>query len=453
MNVCPYMNESATCNLLSPEVARTTAYCDKCSQFAFRCTEGHWNRAFARYCTQCPQELKKPANWDMASANPQHTATHPNSYSQETFIDDFSSWNCGTPTIENTNNLPEPLVVDGHIILPNSSDSSLNAYTIIKRDQKWTLKPEWKIKFDIPLTYSATPVYHGLHIYYVMSGGLQKTHIFKGEMSSVEIRNVDIQKIESAPECAPVKCDVSGNPTMIVGLKQGLLLYDLVSGNGENIKHRFFDENEDPMSPVLCDNYIIFTSKQGGIFSLNLDTKKRRYGPPKGASFSAPVSVNGKVYFEKIDENGLRSLIRFDPHTGTLSTAMDLDIEPIDSIGARVALYKHPPVTDRRLLFLTDKFKQTLYIYDTDRDSNYTRDLQSDGDSRFVPHLSTAANNKIYSAHSYGLTVIEPTRNYNIRHDVLVSGTSTTPRPVTRPIQYSNKLFVLCKEHLVCLNY
>ena len=453
MMVCPYSNEGAACELPSKN-GSAAAYCTKCFQIAFQCTSGHWNRAFARYCTQCPQELQKPTQWEMASANPHRTAIHQNSNNQETLINDFSSWECGIQNIPNANNLPEPLAVDGHIVLPSPSDNSLHTYTIAKREKKWTLIPVWNIKFDMPLTYGTTPIYHGLHLYYVMSGAIQKSSMLKGEMSLAEIRNVNIQEIESAPECAPLKCDVDGNPTMLVGLRQGILLYNLVTDNGEYVKHRFFDENKDPMSPVLCDNCVVFTSKQGGIFSLNLDTKKRLYSAPRNAVFSAPVSVKGKVYFEAIRENGKRELVCFDPHSRKLSTTMNLDTVPTNSIQERVSLYKHPPVTDGRRLFLSDRFSQTLYVYDTERDSNYTRELQyGDSQGRFVPHLSTVANNKIYSAHIDGLTVIRLTQNFSIKHEVLASGAPKAPRPVTRPIQFSNKLFVLCQKHLVCLNY
>ena len=75
MNVCPYTNESATCRLASPEVDGTIAYCKQCSQFVFRCASGHWNRAFARYCTQCSKKLKKPAQSDMVSGK---FSTHSN---------------------------------------------------------------------------------------------------------------------------------------------------------------------------------------------------------------------------------------------------------------------------------------------------------------------------------------------------------------------------------------
>ena len=118
MNVCPYAHESATCGLLSPEVDGTTAYCNQCSQFAFRCAAGHWNRAFARYCTHCGQKLEKPAQWGMASGNPQRTATLPQMPSGDA---GFRSWVANIPKIESGENLPGLLAIDGLIIVPNPS--------------------------------------------------------------------------------------------------------------------------------------------------------------------------------------------------------------------------------------------------------------------------------------------------------------------------------------------
>ena len=117
MNTCPYSHDSVACSLLSSEASGSMAYCKQCSQFAFQCVDGHWNRTFARFCTQCSKELKKPANWEMASANPQRTAT---------FLEDLSNGTLGLnsgvisiPTIESGENLPQMLVIDGLILLPN----------------------------------------------------------------------------------------------------------------------------------------------------------------------------------------------------------------------------------------------------------------------------------------------------------------------------------------------
>ncbi len=120
MKNCAVAKKNTTCDLPSEtegtnEQAPAVAYCKQCFQIAFRCACGHWNRAFARFCTQCPQELKKPATWDMASANPQRTAI----LSQESSVDSldvnygFGSWAAGIPEIELREDLPKLLAIDG----------------------------------------------------------------------------------------------------------------------------------------------------------------------------------------------------------------------------------------------------------------------------------------------------------------------------------------------------
>ena len=155
MNVCPYTNESETCGLASPEVDGTIAYCQQCSQFAFRCAAGHWNRAYARYCTQCRHKLEKPSQWDMASGNPQRTAT----FSADS-VDINLGLNSGvmdTPPIETSENLPGILVIDGLFVLPNWNENRFEACTIVNTENSIRLHHQWGIDFNTPLTYGSTP--------------------------------------------------------------------------------------------------------------------------------------------------------------------------------------------------------------------------------------------------------------------------------------------------------
>ena len=227
MNVCPYAHESTTCGLLSPEVDGTIAYCNQCFQFAFRCAAGHWNRAFARYCTHCSQELEKPAQWGMASGNPQRTGILP----QMPSIDEgFGSWVASIPEIESGANLPGLLAIDGLIVVPNPRERKLDAYTIVNDSNQENLNLRWSISFNSELTYGSTPIYHGLHLYSVVSGGIQKTSVIDGETELINnINGVDAAQIEPLPSCAPVKCDVNGNPTMVAGLNRGMLLFNFAS--------------------------------------------------------------------------------------------------------------------------------------------------------------------------------------------------------------------------------
>ena len=456
MNVCPYTHESATCGLLSPEVDGTTAYCNHCSQFGFRCAAGHWNRAFARYCTQCSIPLDKPAVWDMASGNPQRTGILP----QMPSIDEgFGSWVASIPEIESGANLPGLLAIDGFIVVPNPRERKLDAYTIVNDSNQGTLNLRWSISYNSKLTYGSTPIYHGLHLYSVVSGGIQKTSIINRETELINnINGVDADKIAPIPACTPLKCHVNGEPTMVIGLNQGMLLFNFAGSSGEYIKHNFFEAANTPMSPTLCGQYIVFTSRRGDVFALNIGTTpfKIRCVPTKKMSFSAPVSLNGLVYFEALSDSGNRSLDRFEPKSGKLSKAReDMDNEPEHSFENRRALYLHPPLTNGRHLFLSDRYGRSVYTYDSDKGTSLPmRQLQGGaGQNRFIPHQSIVINNRIYTAHSSGLTIWELNRNWHGQSQSLAMGQPTNPIPVARPIRYGDKLFILCKDRLICRDY
>ena len=454
MNICPYANISETCGLpsVNADQGSIVAYCQKCSEVIFRCALGHWNRAFARYCTQCGQELEKPAQWDMASGNPQRTGT----FSADS-VDINLGLNSGvvnTPLIETSENLPGILVIDGLFVLPNPSQDRFEAYTIKNTKNGVQLNPKWVIQFNAPLTYGSTPVYHGLHLYSVVSGGIQKTNVIDGKTELINnISGMDAAQIEPLPECAPLKCEVRGKPTMIAGVNRGMLLFDLAKHYGLYINHDFFEKKSQPMSPTLCSQYVFFTSKQGGIFSLNIGMNpfKRRSLPPQNRSFSAPVSLNGLVYFEALNDNGMRSLACFDPTSGQLSKKANMDSEPIQRLEGRRTIFIYPPLTNGKRLYLSDRYGHVVYTYDSNKGSYPAKRLQDDAEKhRFIPHQSIVVNNRIYSAHSSGLTVWELEQPRHVQTQPLAMGHPTTPTPVARPIQYGDKLFILCKDRFIC---
>ena len=458
MNVCPYTNESVTCGLLSPEVDGRIAYCKQCSQFAFRCTAGHWNRAFARYCAHCSQELEKPAQWGMASGNPQRTATLPQMPSIDSLNHDgFGSWVANIPEIESGENLPGLLAIDGFIVVPNPREKRLDAYTIVNDSDQENLNLRWSISFNSELTFGSTPVYHGLHLYSVVPGGIQKTSVIGGETELINnVNGVDAAQIEPLSSCAPVKCDVNGNPTMVAGLNRGMLLFNFAESSGEYIKHNFFAAANAPMSPTFCGQYIVFTSRRGDIFVLNIGTTpfRIRCVPTKNRSFSAPVSLNRLVYFEVLSNSGNRSLARFDPNSGQLSKAADLDHLPERDFESRQSLFIHPPLTNGKRVFLSDRSGQSVYTYDSNRGPLPIKQLQHGaGKHRFIPHQSIVISNRIYTAHSSGLTVWDLDKNWHAQPHSLAMGQPTNPTPVARPIRYGDKLFILCKDRLLCLNY
>ncbi len=456
MSICPYTNDSNACRLPSRESTGTTAFCDSCSQFAFRCADGHWNRAFARNCTQCSKELMKPTVWGMASGNPQRTATFPKD-PLETNLKLNSGVVVNTPQIKSGENLPGILIIDGTIIIPNPGKKRFEICTIENIKDSIKLNRNWGIEFQNPLTFASTHIHHGLHLYSVVTGGIQKTSMLDGKTELInKISGITETHIEPLPGCAPLKCKVYGRPTLITGVKDGFLLFDIANDNGQYIEDTFFNDMREPLSPTLCDNNVVFTTKSGSVLSLNIDTNpfERISLSTKNRSFSAPVSVKGLVYFEVLNDNGLRSLACFDPNNGKLFKAAYLDTESTQNLDLRRALFIHPPLTNGRRLYLSDRSGYAAYIYDSDRGKLPDKSLPNGTENhRFVPHQSILVNNSIYSAHSSGLTVWQLDTNSLVQTHPLSMGNPKVPRPVARPIVYGGKLYILCRDRFICRDY
>ena len=457
MTICPTASQKTACDLPAANDGHpsTVAYCQQCATVAFRCAAGHWNRPFANFCTQCGQKLKKPAAWEMAYANPQRTATLPAGEPSDARLSDKSGFFSGAvemPTIETAEGLPGLLAVDGLIVVPNPEAPSLDAYTIAKHPEQPYLSRQWRIPFNAPLTHGCTPIYHGLHLYYVVAGGVHKTSVLNGKSEPVEINGVDAAQIEPLPECAPLKCNIAGRQTMIAGLEQGLLLLDLGSRDGDYLRNDFFNAENEPMSPTLCGAHVVFTSKQGHIFALDIGMgvfKSVTKSYP-ALSFSAPTSLGGSVYFEALNASGKRSLARYEPQTAQLSQVATLD--EVSNLAPHLKLFVHPPLTDGQRLFLSNRSGQARYTYlsDVEGDTVFSAERKLSM-GLFVPHRSIAVDNRIYSAHSSGLTIqkLEPT--YAVSHQSLAMGQPENPVPVAPPIRYADKLFILCEDRLVCL--
>ena len=461
MSICPYRNESATCDLPPVEAgqrgehAPTIAYCKQCAQVIFRCPSGHWNRAFARYCTQCPQKLEKPLQWDIASGNPQRTAT----FSTDSVDVNFglNSGVVNTSPMETSENLPGLLVIDGLFILPNPNENRLEAYTIVNTENSIDLHHQWGIDFNTPLTYGSTPIYHGLHLYSLVSGGIQKTHVMSGRTELINTTSgMDTAQIEPLSGCAPLKCEVNGKSTMIAGVKQGVLLFDLSRHDAFHITDEdlFFEEENKPMSPTLCGTHVVFTSQKGQIFSLDIAERPymsqvSRWG---NISFSAPVTLGSLIYFEALEENGKRHLVWYEPISDELSEPVDLGIDT--NLARRLSFFIHPTLTDGERLFFADRFGRNIYTYDSHQNRLTFKTLVSDGDLQpvLVPHRSVVVNNQIYSTHPAGLTVIRPDQDYTVSDQSLAMGWKDSPFPVAPPIHYGNELFVFCRDRLVCLD-
>lgn len=460
MKICGIAKGNTTCDLprqgteSTNEQVPAVAYCKKCFQLAFRCSSGHWNRAFARFCTQCPQKLEKPSSWEMASANPQRTATQPDNSTVSLDIKyGFGSWAAGIPEIEPREDLPKLLAIDGLIVIPNTNSNSFDAYSIVKKEDDRQLTPHFNIELNTQLTLGNTPIYHGLHLYTVVSGGIQKTNVLDGKTELININSIDTSKIEPIPTCAPLKMSIGNSPTMVAGLNQGILLLDLDTYKANYYENEFFEEENKPLSPVLCGVYLIFTSIHGKIFTLNIEGNSQP-NPPlafKDIYFSAPVTLESFVYFEALDRNGNRAIVNYEPVSDKLSKVIDVGND--DDLDRRLSFYIHPTLTNGENLFLADNTGQPFYP--NQGKQNILGKLNTNGSDQhsFVPHRSVMVNNRIYSVHQSGLSVYSQDQ-YNARPVRSLSmGWTDKPLPIASPIQYGNKLFILCQDRLVCFDY
>ena len=454
MNVCPYTDDIANCSLPSTDADVTMTFCKQCSQFAFQCADGHWNRAFARYCTQCRQKLEKPAQWGMASGNPQRTATLPQKVSVDSLNHSgFGTWVANIPEIEPGDNLPGLLAIDGFIVVPNPRKKKLDVYNIIYDSDQRNLNLKWSIPFSEKLTYGSTPIYHGLHLYTVVSGGIQKTSVINGKTDLINnINGVEASQIKPLPGCAPLKCEVNGKPMLIAGLEHGVLLYGFKDKDGVYFDYKLFKENM-VLSPVQCGEYVVFTSLQGQILTLDINILNNEVSPKifRDISFSAPVSIGENVYFETLQGNGNRSLARFNPKYGKLSKAIDIDDIPKHDFEKRQSIFKYPPLTDGKRMFFTDRAGEKIYTYDSEHGPLPIKVLPKNDKIQFSPLLSIVLNRRIYSTTSYGMTILDIEQSFHADFEPL--GTGTIPNPVTRPIRYGDKLFILCKDRLMCRDY
>ncbi|RKU25047.1 hypothetical protein C6497_16875 [Candidatus Poribacteria bacterium] len=464
MKICHIANKGTTCNISVPETEENNkdisqiAYCKQCSHIAFQCSSGHWNVAFARFCTQCGQELQKPRNWEMASANPQRTATQPdNSKVSLDIKNGFGSWAAGIPEIEPHEDLPKLLAFDGLIVIPNTNSKSLDAYSIVNPENNRHLKQQWSIELNTPLTQGSTPIYHGLHLYTVVSGGIQKTNVLDGKTEFVNIKGtpIDASQIEPLPGCAPLKCNIKGSSKMVAGLKQGVLVLDLNSYDGVYIEKSSFVKENRMMAPTLCGIHVVFTSQSGQIFTLNIGEKpyKSRLSTWQGILFSTPITLGNLVYFEALYINGKRKLISYEPKSDNLLKVADLESD--QDFKRRRSLFFHPTLADGERIFLSDSYGETVYTYYINKRRMILNRLTVNGPYKpvFAPHRSVVMNNRIFSAHQFGFTILDLNLDYQVSHQSLAMGQNNNPFPLSPPIQYGQNLFLLCRERVVCLNY
>ena len=427
------------------------------NSLVFPCnTCGTSNRSFAIHCTQCGQLLRKPENWSMAHMNSQRLPTLRKIIALPTHYG-F----CDTPiSLTNGKNsdtipgglLPSMLTADSFLIFPNPYTKCLQVHNVV--DPTRPKIREIPIQFELGL--AQTPVFWGGHLYYAKPGGIFSVSLIDVHKSPTDLRGGDA--INPVPGCAPIGASLAeGRPLIVFGLSKSILLYSpFANPSCREIPYDIHPPDR-IRSPVYFLGHLVFTTERGKLLDLDLSTGK----PPtpydsKQYFYSAPVVANGQICFEAVDNTGARHVGRYRPGEGSPV------FQPLianESRGAeRYPKYPDdflavPPLSDGTRLILSDLFGETLYLYTV---STYPHDggiqlrqLPPDVPGQVTPPRSVIIQGTIYATSLSGITI------YNLNTDqisvqpLLVK--STRDEPISSPICYGDKLFVLCKRNLFCI--
>lgn len=461
---CPYHNDDKLIPLIKqPEMTgiqadppTTVGSCPHCLETILRCHNCfNWNRAFAQYCTKCSSSLEKPMQWPMAGANSSRTGLSKFQKGIDVLQPEhgFQSWSMPRPE-NKSQDVPSLLAFDGLILVPNSQHNRLEAFPIANRGGG---NPKWTIPFHSPMTYANTPVLYGLHLYYVVHGAFYKTSVLEGQTPKVILKHLDPAIIRPAQGCAPmlgsIKVGKEIQDLMVFVLENYLLLYFPRLGKTRKYSHGMSVEDA-PRTVVQCGNYFVISSRSGKIVTFKLSGSEFRVSFNTGLYLSAPVALDNKVYMEAIHkDSGQYFLYEYDPKhakepENKRSKKHNLEkADPGTSLLVREATFQFPPLTCKKQIILTDHMGK--YRITFNGTFPVTSEFNKEEKQKFAPHFTLAVNSTFYSASRLGLTIFN---KGDTRSMPLDDGHGRSSPPVTPPIRYGDKLFILCSKHLFCKN-
>lgn len=453
---CPYDD-----HLLSTD--SKISICENRHRLVFRCDKcGRWNRSFAIYCTQCGELLGNPENWSMAHMNNQHMSalrkpiSLPSNYGFcNTPIplknERDSDLTTGTP-------LPSMLTADSFLIFPNPYTKCLQIHNIVNPKNPKILE----IPFEPQLGLAQTPVFWGGHLYYAKSDGIFSASLFDKRI----IPLTNKPEISPVPDCAPICISMKSGKTLIVFvLSDSILLYNPFENSFiQEIPHDIRSPDR-IRSPVYLSGHLIFTTEYGRLLDINLSTFQLNEADGGDAQyyFSAPVVANGQVCFEAVDKKMTRYIGRYHPDGGRVvyqPLIVDMAREAEKYPSYPTDILTAPPLSDGTRLILSDRFGKELYLYTV---SSYPHDsgiqlrrLPSDEKDMVTQHSSVIvacasfiSDRSIYAISQFGITNYNLDNNTSSTQPLLVEG--RRDKPISAPICFGNKLFVLGQKDVFCI--
>jgi outer membrane protein assembly factor BamB len=436
-------------NLLNSPIGDISSYKDS-HQLAFRCNIcNNWNRSLAVHCTRCGELLNKPQNWAMAQMNNRRTPALrrivqlPDNYGLDTPLP-LASGHQSDEMPEAS--LPSMLTADSYLIFPNPHTQCLQVQNMVDPDHPKVSE----IPFDLQEGSTQTPVFWGKHLYYARSGGIFSASLLDGNQSALHNEH----SIEPTPDCTPILAHLmDGEPVIAFGLSTSILLYGpLRRSIVWHVPHNIHTPDQ-LNAPVYFDGHIVFTTRMGRIFALELATGELREDDHRRCYFSAPVVANAQVCFEVVVHETLdRYVGHYHPNGGapvyhplTIEAAQ----EPAKYPEYPADFLPFPPLSDGARLIFTDKFGRELYLYTVSNFPNKggVRLLRpTDMEGQITPPRSVIVGGNIYATSHFGLTTYNLNTNRTATDPLLVRGQRDIP--IASPICYGDTLFVLCRRHL-----
>lgn len=428
--------------------------CENRHRLVFRCDKcGRWNRSFAIYCTQCGELLGKPRNWSMAQMNNQRIPML-----QETISLPPNYGFCNTPIpLENERGsdsttgaqLPSMLTADSFLIIPNPYTRCLQIHNVVDPEDPKIMD----IPFEPQLGLAQTPVFWGGNLYYAQSGGIFRVSLFDMRIANL----MSGSEIVPVPGCAPISVPMEdGGPLIVFVLSTSILSYaPFMNSSSWNIPHNIRSPDR-IRSPVYFSGHLVLTTEYGKLLDLNLSTNQLRQSGDGQYHFSAPTVANGQVCFEAVANTGQRYIGRYHPDAGRI-VYQPLIVNP--SRGAE----KYPavnltdfltvsPLSDGVHLILSNLFGDELYLYTVssypDDGGIQLRQLPSNGKNQVTHSHSVIVHGRIYATSQFGITIYDLNSDTSSTQPLLVN--SEEDKPISSPICYGDKLFVLCQKNVFC---
>ena len=337
--------------------------------------------------------------------------------------------------------LPSLITAGGMVIVPDPLENVFNSYSISQTEKLWRADPGGV------LCYSSNPVIYGLSIYCIFESRLIRISLLDGKVDVI-LRD---PRIIPAEKCAPLLIvqtyfenqDFRETVKLIWGLDSHILTYILENGEEKDVNFISHTAEGYLRTPIAINsNYALFTSKQGKIYKVNVDTGEIVTIEVGDCILSAPCLLEERVYFQAISSRMNRMIFYLDPGNEQPKSA-EIPDEQEHDIDYFETFFWYPPVVFGQYVVTSDCFHSKLIRCFGNKSQRASMR------NRFFAHQSISIGNELISISDSGLFRWDlPTGKHSILN--LTNKPGDRPIPIGFPAVYADKLIIWCEDRLIC---